>query len=173
MLKERDREMTYILALISAVIVVLADQLTKIAVASNLTLGCTPEPLIPYLFNLTYIHNRGGAWGILSSHRAVLLILTCAVMAACVFILVKYCRKKPLLFWALSLVLAGGVGNMYDRIFRDGNVIDFLQFAFWTDFPVFNVADISVVVGCGLMILSFVLDFIKESKEKQNENLDH
>lgn len=159
--------MTYILAGVTALLVVALDQLTKYLVISNLSLNCTPTPIIYGIINLTYIHNRGGAWGVLSGNRAVLLVLTCAVMIACVFILIKYCRKNSLLFWAISLVLAGGVGNMYDRIFRGGNVVDFLQFGFWTDFPVFNVADISVCIGCGLMILYFILDIIKEKSEKK------
>ena len=148
--------MTYILAGTVAVLMLFLDQITKSLVVSNLTLYCTPEPIIPGIINLTYIHNRGGAWGVLASNRAVLLCGTALVMIVCAVILIKFCRIRPLLFWAISLVLSGGVGNMYDRIFRDGNVVDFLQFGFWTDFPIFNVADIAVCVGCGLLILYFI-----------------
>ena len=156
--------MTYILAGTVAVLMLFLDQLTKSLVVSNLTLYCTPEPIIPGIINLTYIHNRGGAWGVLSSNRAVLLCVTALVMIVCAVILIKFCRKRPLLFWAISLVLSGGVGNMSDRIFRDGNVVDFLQFGFWTDFPIFNVADIAVCVGCGLLILYFIIDTINDKK---------
>lgn len=155
---------SYILAVVVAVFGLALDQITKYLVMTNLTLNCTPTPLVPYVLNLTYIHNRGGAWGIFSSHRAILLTLTVLVMAFCVIALVKYCKGKPLLFWSVSLVLSGGIGNMYDRIFRDGNVVDFLQFGFWTDFPVFNIADIFVCIGAGLMMLYFVIDIVKDYK---------
>ena len=56
---------------------------------------------------------------------------------------------------------------MIDRLFRRGLVVDFLQFDFWQDFPVFNIADCAIVIGCGLLILHFILDWIKEIKEKK------
>ena len=56
---------------------------------------------------------------------------------------------------------------MIDRIFRGGNVVDFLHFEFFPSFPVFNVADCAVVVGAGLLILYFILDTIKEEKQKK------
>ena len=76
----------------------------------------------------------------------------------------------------LSLVVSGGVGNLIDRIFRDGKVIDFLHFEFWPQFPVFNVADCAIVVGVGLLILYFVIDTVNEYKFKKSglkENADN
>ena len=67
--------------------------------------------------------------------------------------------------WAGSLIISGGIGNMIDRIFRDGNVIDFLEVKF-IDFPIFNIADCGVCIGAGLLILYFIIDMIKENKEK-------
>ena len=72
------------------------------------------------------------------------------------------------MFWAIVLVLSGGVGNMIDRIFRDGNVIDFLHFEFWPTFPVFNVADCAIVVGAGLLILYFFKGIVDEEKKKRS-----
>ena len=71
------------------------------------------------------------------------------------------------MFWAIILVLCGGVGNLIDRIFRGGNVIDFLHFEFWPAFPVFNVADCAIVVGAGLLMLYFFIGLIKEEKQKR------
>ena len=62
-------------------------------------------------------------------------------------------------------MISGGIGNLIDRVFRDGKVIDFLHFEFYPTFPVFNVADIAVVTGAGLLILYFVLDTIKDSRK--------
>lgn len=161
--------MTYILALIVAVIVIAADQIAKSCVAANLTLGCRPTTLIPGLIDLTYIHNRGGAWGILSSQRWILLALTVVAMLICGYILFKTFRKNAVLFWGMALVLSGGIGNMYDRVFRDGNVIDFLQFHFWKSFPIFNIADCAAVIGCGLLILYVILDMFKQQKPDLKE----
>ena len=89
-------------------------------------------------------------------------------MAVCVFCLVKYGKNK-LFFWSVCLVLSGGVGNMIDRVFRGGSVVDFLHFEFWPSFPVFNIADCAVVIGGGMLVLYFVLDIINEYKKKRGE----
>ena len=160
---------TYILAIISAVLVLVFDQLTKMLVMQNFTLYESHD-FINGLLRFTYIHNDGGAWGIFSGNTALLVAVTAIVMIACIYILVVKARRQPLLFWAITLTLSGGLGNMIDRIFRGGHVIDFLQFDFWRSFPVFNIADCAIVIGCGLLILYFVLDWIKEAKEKNAAN---
>ena len=157
---------SYILAVFCGVLILVADQFTKYYIISNFTLGQSAE-FINGFIDITYIHNRGGAWGMLSGYRAVLLIITAAVMAVCVIMLVKFGRKSKLFFWAVMLVLAGGVGNLIDRVFRGGNVIDFLHFEFIPDFPVFNIADCGIVIGAGLLILYFLIDMIKETKSKK------
>ena len=68
-----------------------------------------------------------------------------------------------LFLWAGSLILSGGIGNLIDRIFRDGKVIDFLHATF-INFPIFNVADCAVVIGAGLLIFYFVLDMKNDAK---------
>ncbi|MBO7217975.1 MAG: signal peptidase II [Clostridia bacterium] len=159
--------MTYILAIISSVLFLLADRFTKYIVETNMTLS-ESIPFIPGFMDFTYIHNTGGAWGILAGKTWLLVVFTAAVMVFCVVFLIKNGFRNPLLFWAVSLVLSGGVGNMIDRIFNEGRVIDFLRTLF-IDFPIFNVADCAVVIGAGLLILYFVLDLIKEAKEKKSD----
>ena len=118
---------SYILAVICSVLVLGADQLTKYLVAADFTLGETRD-FLPGLIDFTYIHNRGGAWGMLYGHTYILLPVTVVIMALCVFLYIKYGKKSKLLFWAIALVLSGGIGNMIDRVFRGGNVVDFLHF---------------------------------------------
>ena len=89
------------------------------------------------------------------------------MLTVCVFVLIKY-RKSKLLFWAVTLVLSGGIGNMIDRIFRGGNVVDFLHFEFFPQFPIFNIADCAVVLGAGLLILYFLIDTVKERQNGKN-----
>ena len=80
--------------------------------------------------------------------------------------------KNKLMFWAISLVLSGGIGNLIDRIFRNGKVIDFLHFAFFKEFPVFNIADCAIVIGAILLVLYFILDMISDAKAKKKAALD-
>ena len=155
--------MAYIVAVALAVLFLGADQLTKHIVISNMELF-ESIPFIKGLMNFTYIHNTGGAWGILNKHTWVLIVFTAAAMTVCIYVLIKHAKASKLLFFALCLILSGGLGNMIDRIFRGGKVIDFLEFDFIT-FPVFNVADIAVCIGAGLLMLYFVLDMLKEKKE--------
>lgn len=160
---------SYVLAFLCGALLVLADQLTKNYISANFVLGESRE-FINGFINLTYIHNRGGAWGVLYGHTLILVPITLVIMALCVLLYVKYGKKSRLLLWAISLVLSGGIGNMIDRVFREGNVVDFLHFEFFPTFPVFNVADCAVVVGAGLLILYFILDTVKEEKQKKAEN---
>ena len=118
------------------------------------------------LIDIVYIHNKGGAWGILEGHTWGLLAMTIVIMLICLALLFKWGAKNKLLFWAMSLVLFGGLGNMIDRIFRDGNVVDFLHFEFWPTFPVFNVADCAIVIGVALLVIYFIFDTIKDMKAK-------
>ena len=159
---------SYILAILSGLLVLGADQYTKAYIISNFELAEQKEFLNGFI-DLVYIHNKGGAWGLLQGHTWVLLAVTIAVMFVCVAMLLKFGFKNKLMFWAISLVFFGGIGNMIDRVFRDGNVVDFLHFEFIPDFPVFNVADCGIVIGAGLLILYFVIDMVKESRQKKME----
>ena len=97
-------------------------------------------------------------------------------MIVCFTLLLKLGKHNKFIFWAISLILFGGLGNMIDRVFRDGNVIDFLHFEFYPTFPIFNVADCAVVLGAILLAVYFIYDTIKDSKQKKNnivENIDN
>ncbi len=157
-----------VLAIICSLLVLGADQYTKYFISTNFQLGEGTE-FINGFIDIEYIHNSGGAWGILSGNTWVLLSLTIIVMLILITLLLKVGMKSKLFFWSVSLIISGGIGNLIDRIFRGGNVVDFLHFEFLPTFPVFNIADISVVTGTGLLILYFVIDTVKEYK-KENKN---
>jgi signal peptidase II len=108
------------------------------------------------------VENSGGAFGILSGQTLALSIITAAVIAA-IFIYISIKRKTDErgALIALSLICAGGAGNLIDRV-RSGVVTDFIDFRV---FPVFNVADICVCCGCGLLILFLILTGRKETAE--------
>lgn len=129
---------------------VLVDQLTKWIVANSMELY-ESIVLIPKVFSFTYIHNYGAAWGMFSEHRWIFILVTAIALIIMPIILYR-CRKVHVLFnLSLSLFIGGAIGNMIDRIFV-GYVIDFLEVTF-IDFPVFNVADICVVCGAGIMMV--------------------
>ena len=159
-----------IIWLIILAVLVAADQLTKYLTVSNLAPGESAD-LIKGVFRFTYIRNEGAAFGILSEHRWVFLILSTAAIAGIVFFVLKYRPKSRLVMTSLTLIAAGGIGNMIDRV-RLGYVIDFLDFC---AFPklwmwIFNVADSCVVIGSGLLFLYLILDLIKTNRENKNSS---
>ncbi|MBQ8203710.1 MAG: signal peptidase II [Clostridia bacterium] len=157
---------SYILSVIVGILFFIADRYTKNIVASTFYLSETKD-FIPGFIDFTYIHNRGGAWGMLSGYTWLLVSMTVIIMLVCIALLLKWGFKDKLMFWAVSLIFFGGLGNMYDRLFNGGNVVDFIHLSFMPEFPVFNVADCAIVIGAGLFILYFVIGMIKESREKK------
>lgn len=169
--------MSAILAVILIIAVAAADQLTKYLVVANMELGDSIK-IIPGVFNFTYVQNTGAAFGSMSEHRWIFMILsTVAIVAIIVYIFWKKPQSK-LLLSSLILITGGGVGNMIDRIFRVGHdvsgeayhyVVDFLDFC---AFPsiwmwIFNVADVCVCVGAGLLALWLILDMVREYKAEK------
>lgn len=157
-----------ILAALCGVLILVFDQLTKYYIMSNFHLGESCD-FIKGLIDIVYIHNEGAAWGMLSGKTWVLICFTVLAMVFCGYFFVKYGKNNKLMLWGLALVVSGGIGNLIDRVFRDGKVIDFLHFEFWPQFPVFNVADCAIVIGVGLLVLYFILDTLNEMKQKKFE----
>ncbi|MEE1026776.1 MAG: signal peptidase II [Acutalibacteraceae bacterium] len=165
--------MLYILAGVVSVLFLVADQITKWYVASNFTLTET-KPFINGIIDITYVHNTGGAWGLMQGYTLVLLALTLFIMIICIAMLIKEGFKSKLLFFSVCLIISGGIGNMIDRIFRGGNVVDFIHLHFMPSFPVFNIADCAVCIGAGLLLCYFIADMIKDYKtRRENEASIH
>lgn len=148
------------------VLLVAADQITKLLIASSYDVGESTD-IISGIIRLTYVRNRGAAFGMLANQRWIFLVLTTLTIAAIVWYIIKYRPRNKLVMGSLTLILAGGIGNMIDRI-RLEYVIDFIDFyAFGEAWKwVFNVADACVCIGAGLMILYLILEMARESKEK-------
>lgn len=156
-----------IMAVLCGVLLLAVDQYTKYLVASSFVLGSKGKTFIPKIIDLIYVKNNGGAWGMLGGYTWILLTITVIIMLVCIVLLFKKGVKSRLLFWAIVLVLSGGIGNLLDRVFRGGYVVDFLHFTFMPKFPVFNIADCTIVIGAGLLLLYFILDTVKESRQKK------
>ena len=160
---------SYILAVIAAVGAFVADRLTKAYIVGEFALA-ESRTFIPGLLDFTYVHNKGGAWGMLNGHTWLLVSLTVIVMIICLSLLITKGLKNKTLFWAIILVLSGGMGNLVDRIFNNGTGIDFLHLHFMPDFPVFNIADCAVVIGAALLILELVIDMVTDHRKVSSEN---
>ena len=157
--------MSAVLAIICGLLVLGLDQLTKYLVTVNMSIDQVIE-VIPGIINFNRIPpNTGAAFGMFQGQTWFLITVTSIIMIICIAMLIRRTFESKCMFWALCLVLSGGAGNLVDRIFRGGNVVDFLEFGFF-EFPVFNVADIAVCIGAGLIILYFVIDLIKDAKKK-------
>ena len=143
-----SRSRTYAFLLVAASAVVALDQITKSLALSALRDG--PIEVIEGALTLNLTFNPGGAFGILQGLPGFFLVATLLVI---VLILV-WAHKLEDQRWAvpLGLVLGGGIGNVIDRIFRDtgGRVVDFIDLHWW---PVFNLADASIVVGIAIILL--------------------
>lgn len=143
--------------------VVALDQITKALVLRFLYEG--QVVLIPRVLNFTYVENRGMAFGLLSEHRWVFLVLS-VIGIALMALYLWYYAKTTLSRVGLSLVVAGGIGNMIDRLAL-GFVVDFIDFCafdFWV--WVFNVADAAVCVGAAIFVLDLLLELVREVRGK-------
>ena len=155
--------------ILACVVLIAADQTVKLFVVSHLALGET-APLLPGVVELLRLHNYGAAWSSFSGMRILLIVLTSALMLGLLYLVVKKIVRHPLGLSAITLILAGGIGNLIDRI-RLGYVVDMFNFQFMS-YPVFNVADIFVVVGVPLFLIYFLFLYDKtdgkENAAKKN-----
>jgi signal peptidase II len=138
-----------------ALAVIIIDQITKYLVVQNMQIGDS-IPLIPGVFHLTSHRNMGAAFGILQNQRLLFIIITVAVVIGIVVSLVRIGKSQPRVSLALSLVLGGAIGNFIDRV-STGQVVDFLYIKL-IDFPIFNVADMAITFGVGLLLLDLFLE---------------
>jgi signal peptidase II len=131
------------------------DQITKWWIASNYQVG-ESHPLLGNWLYLTYVQNRGAAFGILPGQAWFFLAAAALVILGLIIYNHRYTVEKPVQIWT-GLLVAGAAGNFIDR-WRLQYVIDFLDLRWW---PVFNLADAAVVVG-GILLVIHILFFVKE-----------
>ena len=132
---------------LAAVAVILTDQASKYVIARHMALH-ESVPVIPGFFHITYILNKGAAFGFLEN-KQWLFIAVAAALFLLYFICRKHQPKKRIVRCGMGFLLGGALGNAVDRFFF-GAVTDFFDFRVW---PVFNVADIGIIIGVGLLVL--------------------
>lgn len=130
---------------ITALFVIILDQITKFIVSNNIT---KPVVLIKGIFQLVHVKNTGAGFGILKNQQILLIFVAVFVIGLIMFYYDKIPAKKSIWIF-IGLVLGGTIGNLIDRI-RLGYVVDFLDFMIW---PSFNAADSAITIGAiGLAI---------------------
>jgi len=122
--------------------------------------------VIKDFFYLTYLENRGAAFGMLQNFRWMFIVLTVAALGFMIWYLIK--NKNIVFRISMSLLISGAIGNFIDRLFR-GFVVDFLDFyPFGYDFPIFNFADICINIGAFLLVC-YVIFVYKEPVAEKGE----
>lgn len=148
--------------IIIAIILVLMDQIVKIVISTKLYNSTIL--LIPHVLNLIYVQNTGAAFGIGSNSTAMFIAVNIIVIGLIVYFI--FSKKEeisnPILI-ALYLIIAGGISNLIDRIVR-GFVIDYIDISPLIKYPVFNLADVFIVIGCIIIAIYIIKDNIVKKK---------
>lgn len=139
-------------AILGMVILLVLDQLTKIWAYNTLRLNGS-MPLIKDVFALTYLENRGAAWGMLEGGKLIFILIAALITCAAVYVYIKTPMEKKYvpLRMVLVFLVSGAIGNVIDRFTR-GFVVDFFSFEL-IHFPIFNVADIYITCSAAVLIL--------------------
>ena len=153
---------TVLITAVAVVLLVILDQIIKLWATAVLAPAGT-MPLIPGVVELRYYLNDGAAFSSFSGQQLFLIVFTSLAMLAIVaYLLIKRPARK-LECWAWALVLAGGLGNWIDRVFNH-QVVDYINLLF-VRFAIFNLADVLVCTGIGLLILNLILEELAAKKK--------
>ncbi len=171
--------MNLIIYFLIAAFTVFADLFTKFLVKkSEVLMNGGVIEVIPGAFRFHYVENEGAAMGSFAGNRWVFMIFSTVAIFAIIIYLVRQYKKIGLLQGvSLSLIMGGGIGNMYERLFNQNaagkyvvtDFLDFYLFDFWK--WVFNIADVAVCVGAGLMLLYLILDLVHEYRAGKHPEL--
>ena len=151
-----------IIFILGAAVIIVLDQITKAAIAARFSMH-ESYAIIDGFFNLVYIMNPGAAFGFLAgasaTFRYIFFIgITVLALVLIIFYLLKSKPHNILIVLSLTMIFAGAVGNMIDRI-RFGSVVDFLDVYVGTwHWPAFNVADSAISIGAALMIWEMIVN---------------
>ncbi|UOQ93103.1 signal peptidase II [Halobacillus shinanisalinarum] len=155
----------YIYYLIAAAIIIV-DQITKWIVVQTMEIR-ESIPVIENVFYITSHRNRGAAWGILEGQMWFFYIVTVIVVGILIYYMRQYARQSRFVGVALAFILAGAIGNFIDRLFRK-EVVDFLDVYIGSyNYPIFNVADSSLVIGVIFVLIATFVDERRKKKESK------
>ena len=181
MLKKFSNRLYLILAITASVIIL--DQVTKILVKNFMNYRDSIS-IIGDFFRFTYIENPGMAFGLQMENKLLFTLLSIGATIVVFIYLYKMRNEKMILVVALSLIMGGAVGNLFDRLFY-GRVVDFLDFEFFdilipefnfvfidfpgfdlTRWPIFNIADSAVTIG--MILITWMIFFVKDTPKHES-----
>ena len=145
---------------ISILLLILLDQAVKGYVVKEIPLGGIRR-FIPKVVSLTYLKNSGAAFSMLENQQWFFTIITLIAMGAAFVYLYRHIKGSIWLLLGLTLIISGGIGNFIDRL-RQGFVVDMFHLDFM-NFAIFNVADIYLTIGVGLLLIYLLREESHES----------
>jgi signal peptidase II len=143
---------------------IIADQLTKYLVSSQLSLGEEAHVVGP--FSIHHLQNSGIAFGLFASATSIVIALTTIAVAWMLVFFARSGSRHPILPVALGLVIGGSVSNLVDRV-RLGHVTDFLDLRYW---PAFNLADSFIVIGVAILLGALMLSDRDRARPRPHAN---
>ena len=155
--------MFYVLLAVIAAAIVGLDQWTKALTLAADRAGSLPSESILGIFHITHTENDGAIWGILSGQTWLFILIMVLFLAVLGVMIWRKWLTKKFEWLCLAFIAGGGIGNMIDRLIS-GSVTDMIKFDF-VEFPVFNVADCFITVGC-IALLVYILFFDREKKHE-------
>lgn len=159
--------MPFISLIVGAVLVII-DQIIKYLISAYLQ-PVGSVSVIDNIFSLTYVENKGVAFGMFSDMRWIFVALTSILLVIIIFYMFKKRPKGKFFYVCAALIIGGGIGNLIDRIFY-GYVIDYLSLSFFP--PVCNFADYCITAGTIMLViyLLFFSDILDSSKKAKMKN---
>ena len=155
--------MFYVLLAVIAAAIVGLDQWTKALTLAADRAGSLPSESILGIFHITHTENDGAIWGILSGQTWLFLLIMVLFLAVLGVMIWRKWLTKKFEWLCLAFIAGGGIGNMIDRLIS-GSVTDMIKFDF-VEFPVFNVADCFITVGCAALLI-YILFFDRRKKHE-------
>lgn len=144
---------------ILVILLIVIDQISKFYIVENI--GKEIKNIIPNVLNFTYVENRGGAFGIGQNSTMMFVLVNIIILGIIIrFMIIQKDRIDRKTQIILTMILAGGISNLIDRMAR-GFVLDFIDFSPIISFPVFNIADILIVIGWVSLAIVTAVYYIK------------
>lgn len=146
----------------AGMLIIVVDQVSKAFIRKWLPVGESLR-VIGDFFKITHVENTGAAFNSLAGNRFILIMVPLILMAGCGFYILRHRNERRIVYVSMTMIIAGGMGNLIDRVFF-GSVTDMFDFSVFP--PVFNVADICVTSGCVLLIFGILWE---NGRKRSNE----
>ena len=130
--------------------VIILDQISKLLIQKHFQFEGISTAVIPNIFHITFIYNKGAAFGLLENKQWFFILVAIVLIVAAYYLRNEIKKSTLNARYGVAFLLGGAIGNLIDRIVL-GKVVDFFDFIIW---PIFNIADIAICIGVGLILWS-------------------